>query len=146
MKGKLAGFLALLVLLISYGRAPAATSPVVLTHALIASTADGKSITLLVHVENVADAPLSNLTLSLVSRPSVLKAGNSLNVGNLGPHQSMDLPLQLTSSPQLNVPEASSGRWLVFAGKCLDGKGKEMAFPAMSRSTQQRAAARGGAK
>jgi hypothetical protein len=134
MKRLLAAFFILsAALLHSAGLACAANSPVIVTQTLTSYSAGGNlaALNYSIHVINPGDTPLANLTLSYVPLPSSPKGRAVLNVGNLGPHQSADLSLQLQAPARLGK-DASSLKPLYWNGKYQDTQGQTIEFPAAS--------------
>jgi sugar lactone lactonase YvrE len=132
MKETLAGFLSVLVLLFCAAPAPAATSPVVLSHSFTAATENGTVNTVSVRIENTSNFALSDLTLSLAVKPPFSGAVRPLTAATLAAHESVNIPLHLIAPKRVKPVEVSE-RTLAFVGKCRDGMGRALLFAAESR-------------
>jgi hypothetical protein len=112
----------------------AARTQVVLDQTL---TAYGKlsgaaTINYSLRVTNTGETPIAELTLTLVPQPPVV-VKKTLNVGYLGAHESVFVPVQLVT-PTLLDQEKFSRMPLFWQGKYLDAGGKTVEFPAVSKS------------
>lgn len=135
MKRVIAGTFIILSTHLSVGVACATDPPVIVTHKLAGSISETNEtyLNFTVHVENPGDSAIFGLTLSFVPSPPFLMGRTTLKVNNLHPHQSVDLPLQLTAPASIPADEVSR-RPLLWAGKCLDAQGQPVEFPATSHS------------
>jgi len=115
------------------GLACASAPPIIVTHTLTQSSKNGSQTTLnfIVHVVNMGDDPITSLTLSLVPLPPLMPGQATLNVATLGPHQSMDIPLEVTATTSLEANKISH-RALFWGGKCIDAQGTPVEFPVTS--------------
>jgi hypothetical protein len=135
MKKAMAALCMLMSMCFITGLSCAAAPPVIVTHALTGSSKEGTKTTLIftVRVVNLGDAPIISLTLFLVPLPPLTPGQTTLNVATLGPHQSMDIPMQVTAPALLNADEISH-MTLLWAGKCVDAQGTPVEFPATSHT------------
>lgn len=133
MKNVMAALFMLVSICFIGGQACAAAPPVIVTHVLTASSKEGTKTTLnfTVHVLNPGNVPITSLSLSLVPLPPLTPGQTTLNVATLGPHQSMDLPIQVTVPAFLNGDKISH-RPLFWRGKCVDAQGTPVEFPVTS--------------
>jgi hypothetical protein len=133
MKNAMAALFMLMSICLISGLACAAAAPVIVTHMLTGSSKEGTITTLnfTVHVVNMGNDPITSLTLSLVPLPPLTSGQTTLNFATLGPHKSMDIPLQVTAPAFINTDKISR-RPLVWAGKCVDAQGTPVDFPATS--------------
>lgn len=111
-----------------------AESPVIVSHTLTGYNKGSTSITLdySLHVVNLGETPLADLSLSLVPIPPLVAKRTTVSVGYLGPHQSADVTLQIIT-PALLDAERFSHTPLFLAGRYLDVEGKTAEFPAKSK-------------
>jgi hypothetical protein len=83
-------------------------------------------------VTNTGETPIAELSLTLVPQPPVA-VKKSLNVGYLGAHDSVFIPVQLVTPTPLDQ-EKYARIPLFWQGKYLDAGGKAVEFPAVSKS------------
>jgi hypothetical protein len=112
----------------------AATQQLLVDHALTGYTKSPSSVTLdyTLHVVNPGAGTFFNLSLSLAPLPPLIAGGTSVTVGYLGPHESTDVTLQI-STPAMTDPEQFSHNSLFWIGKHEDLEGKPVEFPLRSR-------------
>jgi hypothetical protein len=129
MKMTLAKLFIFSALLVSSGLAWGAGPPVLVTHAL-AGSSKGQILTTLnftMNVVNLGEAPLSALTLVLVPVLPLAPDRTTLEVAPLGPHEGVDLPLQVTMPGFLKAEELSR-KPLSWTGTYLDAQGAQVDF------------------
>lgn len=83
-------------------------------------------------VTNTGETPIAELTLTLAPQPPVA-VKKTLNIGYLGAHESVFVPVQLVT-PTLLDQEKFSRTPLFWQVKYLDAGGKAVEFPAVSKS------------
>lgn len=134
MKKSFTGFLIALTVVLWSVIACAAGSPVVVTHNLTGFSQDATATTLeySLHLLNPGEAPLSDLSLSLVPRRPFVTSRTTVDVSYLAPKQVADLTVKVVT-PLLLEEEQFSRRPLFWAGKCLDAQGKLVEFPVKSK-------------
>lgn len=135
MNRSITGLLIALIVLISAAFVFAAEPPVIVSHKLTGVSKGATTTTLeySLHVENPGDAPLGDLSLSLVSRPPLETKRTIVTIGYLGPHQSSDIKLEVATRI-VTDPEKLSQKPLFWAGRCFDAKGKLIEFPVKSQA------------
>ena len=129
MKKTLAKLFIFFALLVSSGLAWGAGPPVLATHAL-AGSSRGELQTALnftMNVVNLGEAPLPALTLVLVPVLPLAPDRTTLEVAPLGPHEGVDLPLQVTVPGFLKAEELSR-KPLSWEGTYLDSQGAKVEF------------------
>ena len=116
-------------LLVPSGLAWGAGPPVLMTHALAGSSKGQLQTTLnfTMNVVNLGEAPLSALTLALVPVLPLGPEPTTLEVGPLGPHEGVDLPLQVTV-PGFIKAEELTHKPLSWTGTYLDAQGAPVEF------------------
>jgi tripartite motif-containing protein 71 len=145
MKKTLAVFLCVLVMLCCAATAPAATSPVRLSHTWSAATENGTVHTVTMRVENMGDSALSDLTLSFAGTPPFGKAIRPITIAKLRPHETVTAALLVISQTGANGAQAAA-QTLPFRGKCLDSRGRPLFFAADSRPAGGAALRKTGAR
>jgi len=135
MNRSITGLLIALFVLISAAFVFAAEPPVIVTHTLTGVSKGATTTTLAysLHVINPGDAPLTDLSLSLVSRPPLVAKRTIVTVGSLGPHQSEDINLEVVARTVAD-PEKLAQKPLLWAGRCFDAAGKLIEFPVKSEA------------
>jgi len=133
MKVFISALLIGLTFIISPAGSMAADPQVILTHKVTGSVKGPNTIdiTISVQVANPGVAPISNVTLSFVPLPPFISGGATLNIGNLGPHQSVNVPLQV-SAPAFVTVDQVSRRPLFWSGACFNAQGVRLEFPVTS--------------
>lgn len=125
-------------LLLTFGAA-SAQSPIYLEHTLSSYSHGADTVTLefSLNVENTGDTPLYNITLSNVPLMIFSAEDVSLNIGDLGPQESVGLSFSLTT-PMLFLSEEKFLRYPLFwAGEGMDGSGNFIEFPATSHTIER---------
>jgi hypothetical protein len=84
------------------------------------------------HLTNVGEAPITELTLTLVPQPPAGTKKVTLNLDYLAPHDGIFIPVQLVT-PTLLDQEKFSRMPLFWQGKYLDAGGKAVEIPVVSK-------------
>jgi len=126
-------FFVTVALVFMAGICRAAGPPVVLTHTLTGYTEGETKVTAdyYLHVENRGNAPVPELTLSLVPSVPTFLQPTTINLGELGPRETRDLFVQVESSIRLKRATLSQSP-LFWAGTFVDADGKAVEFPIKS--------------
>ncbi len=134
MNRSFAGLFVLLAMLLPAVSAWGAESRVTVSHTLTGFNMGTNTVTVdySLHVVNNGEAPVVNLSLSLVPLPPFVANRTIVNVGYLGTRQSADVSLQLVTRAILSADRFSQ-QPLFLVGKYLDGEGKPAQFPVKSK-------------
>ncbi len=134
MNRSFAGLFVLLAMLLPAASAWGGESRIVVTHTLTGYNMGTNTVTVdySLHVVNNGEAPVVNLSLSLVPMPPFVGNRTMVNVGYLGARQSADVPLRLVTRTVLSA-ERFSQQPLFLVGKYLDGEGNPAQFPVKSK-------------
>jgi hypothetical protein len=135
MKRMLAALSVFFVTVLATGLAFAAKPTVRLEHKLTGITRGetGVTVNYSLHISNPGDLPLTDLTLSLVPHPPLVRDRVSVSVGSLAPHQEADLPLQVVTPVPVDAQHISVFP-LFWKGSYIDAEGKRVEFPAVSKT------------
>lgn len=112
----------------------ACESPVTVTQTVTGFTRDGNSATIdySIHVLNPGAKTFTNISLALVPMPPLRTKAIRITVGDLGPNQTVEVPVRIITYGRFEK-EFASGLRLSWAGTCNNSEGAVLEFPVKSR-------------